>query len=479
MLQRTRSASLPKDVGDFIFLGETDLHSDVYDDSVDKDDTRSDRRSAPPPQNALQSETEKPLYNSDLLTKMFLVVASGAFSSILFEMLLRVDSDSALLSALLLHVWTVVIAIPHSYQYILSPKIPYYWHFLIVLLSFSFLLLKSFAIKRLPMPLLIVCSNLQLVFGLFVGKGLFNKTFSIGQYLGVVVITTGCIMITLASAKPPTGNDQPSDKSMTDILSGIGFITASITAIAIMIPTGSMLVQRYNADVQEQIFLQHFLALPLFAMQSDRIGPCVARVYHATNTWSLLEYTIPVVPILLVGTTIFAHINRYLTMEVSVTVSPLASQLVNTSSKTIVLLVSMLHFNAPPYPTVFVWLGVVIQTIGSVVYVQSSYSDTNKSNFKPTTTKSRFRRVSWTGSQVLSLSDKDVERLRDLADARRKQERVRRVASDSVMSTLSGYGREMGGVGEGREAGEGEGVSSPLTKTRRPAFSSADFKKMN
>jgi drug/metabolite transporter (DMT)-like permease len=360
-------------------------------------------------------------------------------------------------------VWTVLIAIPHSYQYVVSPKIPYYWHFFIVFLSFSFLFLKSFAIKRLPMPLLIVCSNLQLVFGLLVGKGLFKKSFSFGQYIGVVTITLGCILITLSSQSSTS-----SDKSPSDIFYGICFIMASITAVAVMIPTGSMLVQKYNADVQEQIFLQHFLSLPLFALQWDRLSPCLWRVLHATEVYSIGGLSLPVVVVLLFSTTVFAQINRYLSMDISLTLSPLASQLINAVNKTFVLLVSMLHFNAPPYPTTLVWLGVVIQTIGSVAYVQSSYSDKSDGNFKPNKRKSRFSRVSWTGSRIMNLSEKDIKHLRAVADASGRN-RARRVTEDFFIPS-----RHLDGVDSSSDC------RVPDVKTRRPAFSSAtDFKKYN
>lgn len=456
MFQRNRSASLPKDVGDVIFIGDSDFHSDVYDDTVDE-----------------PSEVTKSISSSSKqqTIKIILVVMTGSISSVIFEKLLRVDGDSALLSALVLHVWTVAITLPHSCQYLASPKIPYCWHFLIVLLSFAFLFLKSLAIKKLPMPLLIVCSNLQLVFGLVVGRGIFKKTFSFGQYIGVVTISVGCILIALSSQMAEAPENSPSG-----IFSGILCIMASIMSVAIMIPTGSMLVQRYNADVQEQIFMQHFLSLPLFLLQWDRLSPCLWRVVYATEVYTVGTFSIPVVVILLFSTTVFAQINRHMAMDICLSISPLASQLVNAVNKTIVLLVSMLYFNAPPYPSALVWLGVVIQTLGSIAYVKSSYSDTSSGDFKPNKRHSRFSRVSWTGSRIFKLSESDIEHLRKVANASRRNE-ITRVTHDPVMTRGNAVGEDSRVGVEFSHEPSICNVSS--VKMRRSAFSAGDSKKHN
>jgi drug/metabolite transporter (DMT)-like permease len=439
MLQRSRSASLPRDLGDSYFLGESDFHSDVYDDT--QNDGNSDANIESP-------ETFSQLFSPYIILKIVIMIISGALSSILYEMVLKIDNGSSLFAAFALHLWIVLISLPNAIHYLIQPKIPIYYHLIIVLLSFSFLYLKSFAIQLLPMPLIIVCSNMQLVLGLLVGKFLFHKTFCSTQYLSVFAIALGCSLITLSSQYSMTSSS--SSSSILETIKGIFFILSAILSISIMIPVGSMIVQKYNADIEEQIFFQHFLSFPLFYLQWNRIQPSIDRLaLISTSSGESLsspvvylgKIPVPMIVLFLIGTTVLGQINRYLTMDISLSLNPLLSQLLNAVNKTIVLLVSMIYFNSPPYPTLVVWFGVAIQTIGSIGYVQASFSDTSSGNFKPNKRISRFSRVSLTGKR-LGISEIDLNRLRILADHSEK-ERLIREANKSLEETRNELEKEI------------------------------------
>jgi hypothetical protein len=193
-----------------------------------------------------------------------------------------------------------------------------------------------------------------------------------------------------------------------------------------------MIVQKYNADIEEQIFFQHFLSLPLFILQWEKIQPALNRLIFTHESvdavLTISNLSIPKVAFLLIGTTILAQVNRYLTMDLSLSLNPLLSQLLNAINKTIVLLVSMIYFNSPPYPSLFVWVGVLVQMVGSITYVQSSFADSTTGNFKPNKRITRFTRVSWTGKK-LGLSEKDLRYLREVAS---KAEKEREKSSEVV-----------------------------------------------
>jgi hypothetical protein len=469
MLKRRRSASLPRDLGDSFFIGESDFHSDIYDDTNDDEFT-------PIPGTEMKNETnvnlisresqieekrvsvslQSKLFSLNMIMKIIFMIVTGACSSILYEMVLKIDNGSSLFAAFVLHVWIVLISLPNAVHYLYQPKIPIYFHLLIVTLSFSFLFLKSFAIQLLPMPIIIVCSNMQLVLGLVVGKLLFKKIFCQMQYLSVLAITVGVIVITLSSSSSSSSSSTSS--SSLETLQGVLYILFAILSIAIMIPVGSMIVQRYNADIEEQIFFQHLLSFPLFFLQWHRIQPVIDRLYLSSLTATTLADTsasstssvsmvitlwgfpIPIIFFLLLGTTILGQINRYLTMEISLSLNPLLSQLLNAINKTIVLLVSMIYFNSPPYPSLIVWLGVIIQTLGSVGYVQASFSETSSGNFKPNQRASRFSRSSSMMSPRFSLSlsnrggvisEMDLNHLRHLA-AKKERERLIQEGNESL-----------------------------------------------
>lgn len=457
MLQRTRSASLPRDLGEGYFLGESDFHSDIYDNINNEEPQqieRNEKEQEKEIEKEIEIEKENNLLSFKIIFKVIIMIFTGAISSILYEMMLTYDKNASLLAAFILHLWIVLFSLPNLYQHIFYPKIPIYYHLLIVMLSFTFLFLKSFAIKILPMPIIIVCSNMQLVLGLFVGKFLFNKIFCFNQYLAVFIITFGCTLITITSQDSFT-----SSLTFYEVIKGLFYILTAILSLTIMIPIGSLIVQKYNANIEEQIFYQHFLSFPLFLLQWNRIQPSINQLipfYTTPTTTTTLEIlstnlqensyikiyhiSIPIILILLISTTIFAQLNRYLTMEISLSLSPLLSQLLNTINKTIVLLVSMIYFNSPPYPSMIVWIGVIVQTIGSFIYVQSSIAppspssptltNTNtdtttitekgritfsRSSFQISQRKSRFSRVSITGKR-LGISEVDLRRLKNIAE---------------------------------------------------------------
>jgi hypothetical protein len=403
----------------------------------------------------------------EVLKDIVIFIISGILSSITYELLLKIDSGTALLSSFFLHMYIVFFSLSKAPLYLFASRIPMMKHMIIVLLSFSFIYFKSLAIPLLPMPVFIVCTNLQLVVGLLVGKFIFGKTFIKLQYVGVGLITIGCLVITLVSkSKKPaaqvdsessssgTDVDDSSDTGRTDMDMCLGFVymMLSITSLSIMIPTGSKYVQTYNADVQEHIFIQHFLALPLFLMHWEtKLFPILSNILSAGSTstgdssyegmnsecqypgiaiplFGTHQIYVPIVLIFLLSTTVFAQINRYYMIEVSISMGSFMTQLIGSCNKTVVFLISSLYFNAPPYPPYAVWMGLCIQVLGSYVYVQASFSSpdspqkgalTSESSFsfRPNTSSNRLARVSWGGdalydSSLLGLTSEDVAYIR-------------------------------------------------------------------
>jgi hypothetical protein len=301
------------------------------------------------------------------------------------------------------------------------------------------------------MPVFIVSTNLQLVVGLLVGKCLFGKTFIFSQYMGVGLITVGCLVITYASDNKEDCEATIEEGDVTphaDMLFGFLYMMISLASISIMIPLGSKCVQQYDADVQEHIFIQHFLALPLFLYHwESKIFPIVKKIMQSCSHvivfgehvkiddtvdeypsigipifGTSIEIRLPTVMLLLISTTVFAQINRHSMIEVSIATSSFTAQLIGNLNKIGVFLISSLYLNAPPYPPWITWIGLCIQVYGSYVYVQTSFSeastsDGSSSSFKPNTNSNRLARVSWTGdwlydSRLLGLSRQELAYLR-------------------------------------------------------------------
>jgi drug/metabolite transporter (DMT)-like permease len=452
MLQRNRSISLPKYAGDIIFQSESDFHSDVYDDTADDAALPPDMKA--PPMIAASSGTSKT--SVYIIGKLLATLCSGSISSVFFMMLLKEDPGSSLLAAFVLHLCVIIASLPTAGQHIFSPKIPYYRHGMIVCLSFGFVFLKSYAVQMLPMHIIFVMSNLQLVIGLFVGKYLFEKRFSMGQHIAVVLICVGCTLQTLPTLE---SSEQSEEFSLTTILLGILLMGASMLSMSIMIPFGSKMVQQYDANVQEQMFLQHFLSMPLFALQHEKISAAIYRVCNGDSYLDISGFIIPTAVLLLIATSALGQFNRNLSMELSLDIGAMSSQLVNTVHKTISLLLSLFFFNSTATSmtileimhstSYYIWAGLVVQTVGSIWYVQSSYTENPKSTFRPSKSANRLSRVSFTGETKLGLSTDDISRLRKLAYDHR------RVSAPNLTTLVDGVED-----GDEDEGDEGEGTAS-------------------
>lgn len=90
------------------------------------------------------------------------------------------------------------------------------------------------------------------------------------------------------------------------------------------------------------------------------------------SLYNLFGFPVPILYILLLCTTVFAQLNRYMSTNLAIETGPLESQIVCAATKTIVLLVSLLYFNAPPFPSMHIWGGVVVQLFGSLLYARLS-----------------------------------------------------------------------------------------------------------
>lgn len=151
---------------------------------------------------------------------------------------------------------------------------------------------------------------------------------------------------------------------------GFCCITIAVSILAFLVSASGYALKKFSAEIPEQIFRQHLFALPLFLLQWDSIGPRFEIWADTKHSFSFYFFSIPTLYLLLMATTVFAQINRYMSTVLSVEAGPLECQLVTAATKTIVLLVSLLYFNAPPYPPLMVWAGVVMQLIGSLMYAK-------------------------------------------------------------------------------------------------------------
>ena len=309
--------------------------------------------------------------------KVFLVIASGCLSSIPFEMIMRRDRGSGMFAAFFLHIYTVSIGFPRANRdgYLIQSKMPITWHIMLVCLSFLFIVFKTAAIENMPMPLFIVGSNMQLVAGVVIGYTVDGHNYSLGQIFSVLFVTLGCIIVTL------NGDGFSSSLGLANTLFGLFCITTAVSILSFLVSASNIAVKKYGADTLEQMFRQHLFSLPLFLLSWDSIGPRFRTWSESPSIFTIFGSPVPILYVLLLCTTVFAQINRYLSTNLAIETGALESQIVCAATKTIVLLVSLLYFNAPPYPSLRIWGGVVLQLFGSLMYARITAMLQENDNF--------------------------------------------------------------------------------------------------
>jgi hypothetical protein len=317
---------------------------------------------------------------------VFVAIVSGALGYALLELILKEDRHAALAAAFLLHLFITFSSLPNAGAFLSSGKIPWVWNVVIVVESYLYSLFKSYAMKFLPMSIFLTGSNMQLVVAVIIGKLLFSSVYTTGQITGVLLVVAGCTITALLSSDidREVGNDSIAEVGVSDLFMGTVCMLLMLFSIAALMPTVSYVVRKYHADSDEQLFMQHSLALPLFALQWSNLLPSL-NIFHreVENTgFSIYGQPIPLFFILLVASAVFTHINRTSSACITMRFGSLTSQLVATLTKTLSTLMSFFIFNCniTGYTSGLILLGIFLQTTGSVLYAVNTSTEKEKAS---------------------------------------------------------------------------------------------------
>jgi len=249
------------------------------------------------------------LLSASVVMNIIAVLISGFLCSIPFEIMIRADEKSGYFTALFLHLYTVLEGVPKACtnNYLWSSKLPISWHLLFMTLSFLFVKFKTEAMENMSMPLFIIGSNMQVVTGVIVGTLFESKRYSSPQILSVLLVTCGCITATM------NWREMFFDKGFMRTLYGFVCIITAVSILTFLVSASGFASKKFNADIPEQIFRQHLFAIPLFLLEWDSIGPRFSRwADKKIYTYSHPYLRIPDLYLLLIMTTVFAQINRYM-----------------------------------------------------------------------------------------------------------------------------------------------------------------------
>merc|ERR1719193_110884 len=256
-------------------------------------------------------------------------------------MVLQGDPGSPLFISFVLHLVVITMMLPRVPSIIRNRKFPLRYHAGMVFFSSMFTVLKSDAFVRLPPSMCLLLSNLQMMVGVAVQYVLFRKTYSFQQLAGVAIVTVG-IAWAGNSIQRAKAQQEAGVLTATAALTGAAEMLGSSLCISLLSTLIKMANSTYGESVEEQMFMQHLLTIPVvFPSNWSKVGPRAAAWWSAQNHWLFLN---------LAGNVVASFAARKASAAMTArSPSLLMTQLVQTMESFLQLLLTAM-LRVPPWP---------------------------------------------------------------------------------------------------------------------------------
>jgi UDP-xylose/UDP-N-acetylglucosamine transporter B4 len=310
--------------------------------------------------------------------------------------------------------------------------VPLYLHVVFVLLGYGGSLLSNSALLfDVPMPIVLVVKNGNLVCNLLLGSLLLHRWYTRRQVFSVLLITGGIIACTLASPRGRAATLQSGGvvNALADISDaggffvGIALLVASLLCGALVGVLSESMFTRYGSTPGEIAFFSNLLGVPLFAPYAGEFwtqlcawhADAVADVADAVvvplsgiaawlgvddaadaaaavvadndsdfgglaassaatlSNW-LVDVRVSRMWCLLAVNILSSYFLKRFVLRMMSLSSSLSTTLTLTMSKTVSLVVSLVVFNSPSQkaPSGFLWCAVGVTVCGLLAYVVAS-----------------------------------------------------------------------------------------------------------
>jgi len=324
--------------------------------------TRAQTRLVPEP--IAEEEPEKPYK-----TVAGLSIVLNVLSVLPYVRILAVDPQSPVFIAFVTSVFIVCMNLPKAASLVRDRRLPMKFHFGFIALAYAFSFLKSDAFSRLPSAVAMVLLNLQMLVGMVVQAVIFKQSFSGAQISGCAVVTLGVLWSGVASAGQRAGGSGDDPGAKTQFLIGAFELFGSLVAAVFLNILVKTAFSKFGERVDEQIFFQNLLGLPLFLFggQWAKIGPKITEWSSSGNYILMLMLLVNLVLTFLGGRTRIEFAGR--------APNALLVQLVETLTKFISLFATAM-VNSPPFPPLGFWGGSGLLVLGTLQFLTASDSST-------------------------------------------------------------------------------------------------------
>eukprot|EP00929_Paragymnodinium_shiwhaense_P037898 TRINITY_DN20101_c0_g1_i3.p1 TRINITY_DN20101_c0_g1~~TRINITY_DN20101_c0_g1_i3.p1 ORF type:complete len:400 (+),score=28.99 TRINITY_DN20101_c0_g1_i3:41-1201(+) len=290
-----------------------------------------------------------------------------------YSNLLIGDPGCPLLITFALHAGIVTIYLPKASTLLMYRKIPVRYHAGMIACGSLFALLKADSLLRIPAPVSMLLSNIQMVLGVLVQFALTGKRYSRSQILGVVMVTAGVLYAGHAMQHTTDAGEEVNFNM--DYLIGVFEMLIASLAVVILGHLLKVTFAQFGENVEEQVFIQHlFVMLIIFPMQWDKIGPRLAAWRERGDMWLIGNLAVCITLNIAGRAASVVTAGRAHNL--------LMTQLVHTIEHFLQLLTIAL-LRVPPWPPSGFWSGTIILALGTAQYLRASKVPTQTKDDSP------------------------------------------------------------------------------------------------
>ena len=205
------------------------------------------------------------------------------------------------------------------------------------------------------------------------GMLVLGQRYSLQQWLAVLCVTAGIVVVTFKPAR--SGEPESADGRTAAAASAalaVAALLASLVAKALGGALKERVCRRYGLHMQEMLFWQSALGVPLFAFKwageggiRDHLGRWASPELGAI---ALGPLAVPTLWALLVANVSLDYGCKCAVTRLIGYSSSLTAAMMLTVSKLISIAISATIVNAPPYPGASLWVGCAAVAAGNFLY---------------------------------------------------------------------------------------------------------------
>jgi len=243
----------------------------------------------------------------------------------------------------------------------------------LVLMFFVVSVLNNYALNfNISMPLHMIFRSGSLIANMILGIIIMKKSYTIREYVSIIMISIGICICTMASANENVKSSETvsntHEKEFSDFfwwIIGIIMLTTALVLSACMGLIQEKLYKSHGKHPDEALFYNHVLTLPMFLFLFNDMK-VQYDLFNKSDPYDLVLFSLPLIWIYLIGNTLTQYVCIKSVFVLTTECTSLTVTLVLTLRKFTSLMISIIYFQNPF--TNMHWIGSVLVFGGTIMF---------------------------------------------------------------------------------------------------------------